>query len=246
MNPGGGVQVLKLTGATGVPTGTLVSGLPSVDPTGILNPGKLGLPDRFAHRIARNSQLLLLEDLGAGLLQAALDPAGVLMSDHLPLLNVLSGGAPNATVNILQPYATLGERVEDTFLIDGASLAHSLEEALSLAVRQDPVFVIGGGEIYDQTVALADALGIRSDARHGGESDGILYLLFPGSGNLRPRTIGEIQSSVVAIRKNFFFPEKSEIAPSTRTPLCAAISIASARPCSASRSGSAASSRTST
>ncbi|HEX9111474.1 MAG TPA: hypothetical protein VF845_08345, partial [Terriglobales bacterium] len=29
----------------------------------------------------------------------ALDPAGVLMSDHLPLLNVLSGGAPNLTPN---------------------------------------------------------------------------------------------------------------------------------------------------
>ena len=29
----------------------------------------------------------------------ALDPAGVLMSDHLPLLNILSGGAPNLTPN---------------------------------------------------------------------------------------------------------------------------------------------------
>ena len=41
---------------------------------------------------------------------------------------------------------------------------------------------------------MAEALGIRSDARQGGESDGILYLWFPGSGNLRPRTIGEIQN----------------------------------------------------
>jgi hypothetical protein len=50
------------------------------------------------------------------------------------------------------------------------------------------------GTLGEGSVALADALGIWSDARHGGESDGILYLLFPGSGNLRPRTIGEIQS----------------------------------------------------
>jgi hypothetical protein len=28
----------------------------------------------------------------------------------------------------------------------------------------------------------------------GGAYDGILYLLFPGSGNLRTRTVGEIQS----------------------------------------------------
>ena len=49
------------------------------------------------------------------------------------------------------------------------------------------------GTLGEGSVALADSLGIRSDARLGGESDGILYLLFPGSGNLRPRAIGEIQ-----------------------------------------------------
>jgi hypothetical protein len=50
------------------------------------------------------------------------------------------------------------------------------------------------GTLGEGSIALADALGISSDARHGGESDGILYVLFPGSGNLQPRTIGEIQS----------------------------------------------------
>jgi hypothetical protein len=50
------------------------------------------------------------------------------------------------------------------------------------------------GTLGEGSVALADDLGVRSNARHGGESDGILYLLFPGSGNLQPRTIGEIQN----------------------------------------------------
>lgn len=50
------------------------------------------------------------------------------------------------------------------------------------------------GTLGEGSVALANALGIESDARDGGESDGILYLLFPGSGNRRPRTISEIQS----------------------------------------------------
>ena len=50
------------------------------------------------------------------------------------------------------------------------------------------------GTLGEGSVALADALGIGSDARRGGASDGILFLLFPGSGNLRPRTISEIQS----------------------------------------------------
>lgn len=50
------------------------------------------------------------------------------------------------------------------------------------------------GTIGEGSVALADALGIRSDARRGGTTDGILYLLFPGSGNLQPRSLDEIQS----------------------------------------------------
>jgi hypothetical protein len=50
------------------------------------------------------------------------------------------------------------------------------------------------GTLGEGSIALADALGIRSDARHGGQHEGILFLLFPGSGNLQPRTIGEIQS----------------------------------------------------
>jgi hypothetical protein len=50
------------------------------------------------------------------------------------------------------------------------------------------------GTLGEGSVALAEDLGIRSDARSGGEHRGILYLLFSGSGNLRPRTIGEIRS----------------------------------------------------
>ena len=50
------------------------------------------------------------------------------------------------------------------------------------------------GTLGEGSIALADALGIPSDARRGGESDGILYLLFPASGNQRPRTITEIKS----------------------------------------------------
>jgi Fungal chitosanase of glycosyl hydrolase group 75 len=50
------------------------------------------------------------------------------------------------------------------------------------------------GTMGEGSIALADKLGIWSDARRGGQSDGILYLVFPGSGNLEPRTIDEIQS----------------------------------------------------
>jgi hypothetical protein len=48
--------------------------------------------------------------------------------------------------------------------------------------------------IGEGSVALAENLGIRSDARNGGARRGILYLVFPGSGNGRPRTIEEINA----------------------------------------------------
>jgi hypothetical protein len=48
--------------------------------------------------------------------------------------------------------------------------------------------------IGEGSVALAENLGIRSDARNGGTRRGVLYLVFPGSGNGRPRTIDEIEA----------------------------------------------------
>ena len=48
--------------------------------------------------------------------------------------------------------------------------------------------------IGEGSVALAENLGIRSDARNGGARRGILYLVFPGSGNGWPRTIEEINA----------------------------------------------------
>jgi hypothetical protein len=59
------------------------------------------------------------------------------------------------------------------------------------------------GTMGEGSIALADNLGIWSDARRGGQSDGILYLVFPGSGNLQPRTIDEIQSEAEKLLRNW-------------------------------------------
>jgi hypothetical protein len=48
--------------------------------------------------------------------------------------------------------------------------------------------------IGERSVALAENLGIRSDARNGGARGGIVFLVFPGSGNGRPRAIEESNS----------------------------------------------------
>lgn len=50
------------------------------------------------------------------------------------------------------------------------------------------------GTLGEGSIALADALGIWSNAREGGTRGGILYLVYPGSGNHRPRTLDEINS----------------------------------------------------
>ena len=44
------------------------------------------------------------------------------------------------------------------FRLEGAAIAHSLEEALSMADRPDPVFVIGGEALYRSALPLADLL----------------------------------------------------------------------------------------
>ena len=50
------------------------------------------------------------------------------------------------------------------------------------------------GTLGEGSIALADALGIWSNAREGGTHGGILYLVYPGSGDRRPRTLDEINS----------------------------------------------------
>jgi hypothetical protein len=50
------------------------------------------------------------------------------------------------------------------------------------------------GTLGEGSIALASNLGIWSDARQGGRRGGLLYLVFPGSGNRQPRAVEEIQS----------------------------------------------------
>jgi Fungal chitosanase of glycosyl hydrolase group 75 len=51
------------------------------------------------------------------------------------------------------------------------------------------------GTLGEGSIALADNLGIWSDARQGGRRGGIFYVVFPGSGNGQPRTLDEINSA---------------------------------------------------
>lgn len=48
------------------------------------------------------------------------------------------------------------------------------------------------GTLGEASIALAERLGIHSDARIGGTRGGILYVVFPGSGDHTPHTVDEI------------------------------------------------------
>lgn len=50
------------------------------------------------------------------------------------------------------------------------------------------------GTLGEGSIALADNLGIWSNAREGGTRGGIIFEVFPGSGNGQPRTVEEINT----------------------------------------------------
>ena len=92
------------------------------------------------------------------------------------------------------PYIVLPEGIETQTGAHPGDLAEvfNLQNGKSSpAIYADtgPVDRIGEG-----SVALAESLGLWSDARSGGTTRGILYLVFPGSGNGGPRPIEEINA----------------------------------------------------
>lgn len=88
------------------------------------------------------------------------------------------------------PYVALPEEIAEgggAQLGDFAFVVNLRNGKSSFAIYADI------GAPGEGSVALAERLGIAPDARHGGESDGVLYVFFPGSGNMQPRNNDEIQ-----------------------------------------------------
>jgi hypothetical protein len=46
--------------------------------------------------------------------------------------------------------------------------------------------------VGEGSIALAEALGIDSSPRHGGQDGDVVYVIYPGSGNRKPRKLDEI------------------------------------------------------
>jgi Fungal chitosanase of glycosyl hydrolase group 75 len=64
------------------------------------------------------------------------------------------------------------------------------------------------GTMGEGSVALADKLGLWSDARDGGTRQGIFYLLFGGSGNGKPRSNDEINEQGENLLRDWGGPER--------------------------------------
>jgi hypothetical protein len=98
---------------------------------------------------------------------------------------------PNRYVDATKiPYVALPEEIAESGgaqLGDFAFVANLHNGKSSFAIYADI------GALGEGSVALAEKLGISPNARRGGESDGVLYVFFPGSGNRQPRTFDEIQ-----------------------------------------------------
>jgi len=65
------------------------------------------------------------------------------------------------------------------------------------------------GSLGEGSIALADNLGVWSDARQGGSRGGMLYLVFPGSGDHRPKSVEEINQLTEPLLRDWGGPEQA-------------------------------------
>jgi hypothetical protein len=91
------------------------------------------------------------------------------------------------------PYVVLPpEGFKHARLGDFATVVNLRNDKIAAAIVADesaPELSMGEGSI-----ALAKALGIDSNPRSGGGEKGIGYIIYPGSGNAKPRSLDEIVS----------------------------------------------------
>jgi hypothetical protein len=108
----------------------------------------------------------------------ATDPARYVDSEKIPFI-VLPGDVARMA----------GARVGDFAVVQ------NLRNRRSSAA----IFADMGPELGEGSIALARALGINPDARRGGTYRGVLYIVFPHSGNRRPQPVEEINDTAARL-----------------------------------------------
>lgn len=135
---------------------------------------------------------IITDRLGSPLVQQEADPSpGYYISCTSLADKTKEFNDPSRYVDATKiPYVALPEEIAESGSVrlgDFALVVNLHNGKSSFAIYADI------GTLGEGSVALAERLGISPDARHGGESDGVLYMFFPGSGNRQPRTVDEIQ-----------------------------------------------------
>jgi len=131
---------------------------------------------------------------GNPVIQGANDPApGFYVSATSLQDKTKDPSNPLRYVNATQiPYIVLPPEVRDHLhaqLGDLAATINTTNRRSSGAIFAD----IGPkGHIGEGSIALADNLGISPSPKHGGIESGIIYVVFPGSGNGQPRSLNDI------------------------------------------------------
>jgi hypothetical protein len=93
--------------------------------------------------------------------------------------------AANIPYVVLHPKALRYAQLGDFATV--VNLHNGKVSAAIVADESAPNLPVGEGSI-----ALAEALGIDSSPRHGGQDRDVVYVIYPGSGNGRPRKLEEI------------------------------------------------------
>ncbi len=117
------------------------------------------------------------------------------------------------------PFVVLPQRVLEATgarLGDFAAVWNRRTEKVAYAIVAD----IGpAGRIGEGSIALARALAIDPSPTSGGQSADVVYVIFPGSGNRRPRTRPEIRTQGAALFEKWGGTARARIRPNDGAPL---------------------------
>jgi len=126
------------------------------------------------------------------------------------------------------PYIVLPHEVVEqsgVHLGDFAVVLNLIDGKSSYAIFADV------GTLGEGSIALANNLGIHSDARRGGRGRGLLYFVMPGSGNHQPRPIEEINAETEKLVQDFGSAAKlaSCASDQDQSPVSSPVAVTNAR-----------------
>jgi hypothetical protein len=156
------------------------------------HPDNIGLDDLINAGTPDHWDGIMTDGQGTPIVQGANDPyPGYYVSCTSLSDRTKAASDPNRYVDATKiPYIVLPRDVAQ----QGGARLGDFAYVVNLANGKSSYAIFADvGTMGEGSVALANNLGIWSDAREGGRRGGILYLVFPDSGNRQPRPIEEIQ-----------------------------------------------------